>query len=223
MNRIRYGRGNSVGLRILFAFFGCVALTRAAEPVHAIVFFGDSLTFGYGLSDPDSQSYPALIQRRIDERQLPWRVINAGLSGDTTSGGVRRLNWVLRTPPDIFVLALGANDGLRGIPPAVTQANLETIIDRVRARYPQTRVVLAGMMMPPILGADFVAAYDAIYPRVAEEKHVRLIPFLLAGVGGVADLNQPDGIHPNVAGAAIVADNVWKTLAPLLTATKIGR
>lgn len=196
---------------------------RAAEPARTVVFFGDSITFGFGLPDPDAQSYPALIQRRIDERGLPWRVVNAGLSGDTTAGGLRRLGWTLREAPGIFVLALGANDGLRGIDPAVTQANLEAIIGRVRARYPQTRIVLAGMRMPPSLGADYVAAFDAVFPRVAREKRVRLIPFLLAGVGGNPALNQADGIHPNPAGAAVVAGTVWKTLAPLLEARSVGR
>jgi acyl-CoA thioesterase-1 len=212
-----------VPLRILFSLFACAALMRAAEPAPTVVFFGDSITFGFGLPDPDAQSYPALIQRRIDEQGLPWRVVNAGLSGDTTAGGLRRLGWTLREAPGIFVLALGANDGLRGIDPAVTQANLEAIIGRVRARFPQTRIVLAGMRMPPSLGADYVAAFDAVFPRVAREKRVRLIPFLLAGVGGNPALNQADGIHPNPAGAAVVAGTVWKTLAPLLEARSVGR
>lgn len=205
-----------MALRILFAFFLCVGATRAAEPVHTIVFFGDSITFGFGLDDPDSQSYPALVQQKIDREGLPWHVVNAGLSGDTTSDGLRRLNWVLHNHADLFVVALGANDGLRGIDPALTQMNLVAIIRHIQEHSPNTRIVLAGMMMPTTLGADYVRAFDAIYPRVAQMEHVPLIPFLLADVGGVPSLNQADGIHPNAAGAAIVANTVWKTLAPFL-------
>jgi acyl-CoA thioesterase-1 len=210
-----------VALRLFFAIVACAGLVRAAEPVHTLVFFGDSLTFGYGLDDPNAQSYPALIQQKIDREGLPWHVVNAGLSGDTTSDGLRRINWVLRQHADVFVLALGSNDGLRGINPSLTQMNLIAMIDRVRKQSPGTPVILAGTLMPSSLGPDYVNAFDSIYPRVAQLEHVPLIPFLLAGVGGIPTLNQADGIHPNSTGAAIVANTVWKTLAPFLTKVKV--
>lgn len=181
-----------------------------------IVFFGDSLTAGYGLEDPSTQAYPALIQRRLAAAGLPWKVVNAGLSGETSAGGERRVGWILRGPVDIFVLALGGNDGLRGLPPAVTRANLDAIIERVRDRYPGARIVVAGMRMPPTMGEDYTRAFAATFPEVAADEHAVLIPFLLAGVGGDPRLNQADGIHPTAAGQAIVAETVWRALRPLL-------
>lgn len=205
--------------RLSRIIFLCLALTagwlRAAE-TRTVVFFGDSLTAGYGLDDPASEAYPALIQKKITAAKLPWRVVNAGLSGETTSGGLRRVEWILRQPVDVFVLALGANDGLRGIEPAVTQASLQGIIDRVRAKYPAAKIVLAGMQMPSNMGEDYTRPFAAIYPVLAEKNHLVLIPFLLADVGGHMDLNQADNIHPNAAGAAKVADTVWQSLHPLL-------
>ena len=192
-----------------------VARLGAAEP-RTIVCFGDSLTAGYGLDDPDSQSYPALIQRKIDAAGLPWRVVNAGLSGETTAGGLRRVDWILQQPIDIFLLASGGNDGLRGIDPALTRANLVGIIEKVRARYPSAKIVLAGLMMPPNMGQEYTAAFAATYPWVANKEHVALIPFLLEGVGGHPDLNQADGVHPTAEGDVIVAENIWRFLAPLL-------
>lgn len=189
-------------------------LALAASEPRTIVFFGDSLTAGYGL-DPE-EAYPALIQQRIDAARLPWRVVNAGLSGDTTSAGLRRLDWILRQRVDILVLELGGNDGLRGIPPETSRANLQAMIDRARARYPDCIVVLAGMQMPPNMGEDYRRAFAAIFRELAENNQIPFIPFLLEGVGGIADLNLPDGIHPNERGQRIVADNVWKVLRPLL-------
>jgi acyl-CoA thioesterase I len=188
---------------------------RAAE-LRTIVFFGDSLTAGLGLENPAAESYPALIAGKIAAAGLPWRVVNAGVSGDTSAGGERRIDWVLQQPVDLLVLELGANDGLRGIDPAVTRANLTAIIERVRARRPAATVVLAGMQMPPSLGADYLKAYAATFPAVAQAEHIPLIPFLLEGVGGHSDLNQADGMHPTAAGDAIVAENVWRVLRPLL-------
>ena len=203
--------------RSFFVWCVCgVGQLFAAEPARTIVFFGDSLTAGYGLADPAAQSYPALIQEKISAARLGWRVVNAGLSGETTSGGLRRIDWILRQPVDLFVLALGANDGLRGINPAVTRANLQQIIDRVRAKNPKASLVLAGMQMPPAMGADFAHAFGKIYPEVAAKNDATLIPFLLEGVGGRRDLNQADTIHPSAAGNVIVAETVWKTLRPLL-------
>jgi acyl-CoA thioesterase-1 len=209
--------------RRLFAAFASVVCAgiAAAQPSPAaprtLVFFGDSLTAGYGLDDPDAEAFPSLIQRKIAAAALPWRVVNAGLSGETSAGGLRRVDWVLRQPADIFVLELGANDGLRGVTPAVTRTNLEAIIDRVRAQAPAARIVLAGMRMPPNLGEDYAEAFAEIFPEVAAKKRVALIPFLLEGVGGRSDLNQGDGMHPTAAGDVIVANTVWRVLQPLLT------
>lgn len=196
---------------------------RSAEPssvgpagARTIVFFGDSITFGNGLNDPASQAYPALIQKKIDAAHLAWRVVNAGSSGETTSGGLRRVEWILRQPVDVFVLALGGNDGLRGIDPAISLANLQGIIDRVRAKNPRAKIVLAGLQLPPSLGPDYTRDFAAIYPALAEKNHATLVPFLLEGVGGVPELNQPDLIHPTAEGHVLVAENVWKILRPLL-------
>jgi acyl-CoA thioesterase-1 len=188
----------------------------AAAPPRTIVFFGDSLTAGYGLADPATEAFPALIQARLDAARLPWRIVNAGLSGETSSGGLRRIDWILRAPADVFVLALGANDGLRGINPAVTRSNLEQIIKRVRAKNPQTKIVLAGMQLPPEMGAAFARDFGAVFPAVAQAQEATLIPFLLEGVGGRADLNLADRIHPNPAGHAVIAETVWQVLRPLL-------
>lgn len=186
---------------------------RAAE-TRTLVFFGDSLTAGYGL-DPD-EAYPALIQRKIDAAGLRWRVVNAGLSGETTAGGLRRLDWILRQRVDLFVIELGGNDGLRGIDPEATRANLQALIERIRARYPDVIVVLAGMQLPTNLGPEHTRRFAAMYPELAEKNHAVLIPFLLDGVGGVPSLNLPDGIHPTAEGHQIVAETVWRVLRPLL-------
>lgn len=190
-----------------------VAGLGAAE-TKTLLFFGDSLTAGYGL-DPDD-AFPAVIQRKLEAAGKPWRVVNAGLSGETTAGGLRRLDWILRQRVDIFVLALGGNDGLRGIDPAASRANLDAMIQRVRARYPGAKIVLAGMQMPANLGADYTRQFAAMYPELARQKQITLIPFLLEGVGGVPELNQADGIHPTAAGHKIVAETVWRVLEPLL-------
>ena len=206
-------------LPFLFAWLVCFAVTsaslRAAE-LKTIVFLGDSLTAGYGLDDPASQAYPALIQAKIDAAHLPYRVVNAGLSGDTTAGGVRRIDWILRQPIDLLVLALGGNDGLRGLAPTLSQANLQAIIDRLREKNPRTQLVLAGMQMPVSMGEGYAAAFRAMYPALAEKNRAALVPFLLEGVGAQPDLNQPDLIHPTAAGQKLLAENVWKILRPLL-------
>jgi acyl-CoA thioesterase I len=193
-----------------------LAAADAAPGQRTLVFFGDSLTAGYGLADPDTQSFPALIQGRIDAGHLPWKVVNAGLSGETSAGGLRRIDWIMRQQVDLLVLELGANDGLRGTAPAVTQANLQAIIDRVRLKYPATPIVLAGMRMPPSMGQDYVDAYDGIFPALALKNHLTLIPFLLEGVAARPELNQGDSIHPTAEGDRIVAEGVWKVIAPLL-------
>ena len=192
------------------------AFLSAADP-RTLVFFGDSLTAGYGLEDPATQAYPALVQEKIAAAGLPWRVVNAGLSGETTSGGARRIDWILRQPVDVFVLALGGNDGLRGIEPGISRAGLERIMERVREKNPAARLVVAGMMMPPMLGADYTREFSALYPELAKKYSATLIPFLLAGVGGDPALNQDDQIHPTARGHAVVAETVWRALQPLLT------
>jgi len=208
--------------RSIFLFLMLLSSLRADAAPKTVIFFGDSLTFGYGLEDPSTQSYPALIEQKIKAGGIAAKVINAGISGDTSSGGLSRVDWVLKQNVDIFVLALGANDALRGVDPAVTQSNLNAIIARVRRKSPDAVIILAGMRMPDILGVDFVRAYAKVYPSVAAAQHVTLIPFLLEGVGGRKELNQADGIHPNAAGAAVVANTVWKTLAPILLTPRFG-
>lgn len=192
---------------------GLAAGLAAAEP-KTIVFFGDSLTAGYGV-DPD-EAYPALIQKKIEGAGLPWRVINAGLSGETTAGGLRRLDWILRQKVDIFVIELGGNDGLRGIAPPVTRSNLNRMIERIRQQAPDVRVVITGMLLPTNMGPEHTRDFAAIFPDIARESGAVLIPFLLDGVGGNPSLNLPDGIHPTADGHKIVAETVWRTLQPLL-------
>jgi acyl-CoA thioesterase-1 len=195
------------------------ALPAAAPAVSAartVVFLGDSLTAGYGLADPASEAYPALIGARLRAAGATWKVVNAGISGDTTAGGLRRVDWTLRAPVDVLVVALGANDGLRGVDPAVTAANLRGIIERARARHPGVRILLAGMQLPPELGANHTAAFARVFPDVAAATGASLVPFLLDGVGGDPALNLADRIHPNAAGHAVMAATVWPHLEPLL-------
>lgn len=180
-----------------------------------ILFFGNSLTAGYGLESPE-EAFPARIQQKIDSLKLPYKVISAGLSGETSAGGNERIEWVLKQPFDIFVLELGANDGLRGLATEATYRNLASIIKKVRATNPDCQIVLAGMMVPPSMGSTYVKKFQAIFPALAKEYRLFLIPFLLEGVGGEVDLNQKDGIHPTSAGQKILAENVWKVLEPLL-------
>lgn len=179
-----------------------------------IVFFGNSLTAGYGL-EPE-QAFPFLIQNKIDSLNLNYKVVNAGVSGETSSGGNSRISWILKQPVDVFVLELGANDGLRGIPVAETKRNLQEIIDEVKAKYPQAQFVLAGMQVPPNMGAKYASDFQSIFAALAKQNNITLIPFLLEGVGGDVKFNQQDGIHPNVEGARIVAENVWKQLQSVL-------
>jgi acyl-CoA thioesterase-1 len=199
----------------LLAGLACViAVAAAAAEPKTVVFFGDSLTAGYGL-DPD-EAYPALIQRKLDAAGRAWRVVNAGLSGDTTAGGLRRLDWILRQKVDAIVIELGGNDGLRGIPVEVTRQNLEAMIERIRAKDPRVTIVVAGMQLPTNMGPAYTEGFAALFPDVAQKHGVALIPFLLEGVGGIPELNLPDGIHPTAAGHRIVAETVWRVLDPLL-------
>jgi acyl-CoA thioesterase-1 len=195
------------------------ATTAAEAPAPqgqaAILFFGDSITAGLGV-EPD-EAYPALIGQRVDSLHLPYTVVNAGLSGETSAGGRSRINWVLsRQPVGVFVLELGGNDGLRGLPLADTRQNLQAIIDTVRQKAPQAKIVLAGMQIPPNMGPAYAADFKRLYGEIAAKNKLTLIPFLLENVGGVARLNQRDGIHPTPAGHKLVARTVWRTLQPIL-------
>lgn len=199
---------------------------RAADPAAPVrlLVLGDSLAAGFGV-DPDT-AYPAVLQQRARAAGLPIEVVNGGVSGDTTAGGLRRLNWLLRQPPDVLLIALGGNDGLRGLPPAATRSNLLAIVDAARARVPSLPVVLAGMQMPPNMGDDYTRAFREVFPAVAKERDAALVPHLLEGVGGRPDLNLPDGIHPTPAGHAVIASNVWPVLEPVLrqaAATRGGK
>lgn len=180
-----------------------------------IVFFGDSLTAGYGLEDVDD-AFPGIIQNKIDALGLGYSIVNSGVSGETTSGGKNRIDWVLNEEPSVFILELGANDGLRGVPLDQSKANLQTIIDAVKTKYPETIIVLAGMQIPPNMGQDYTTAFKNMFPDLAKENNLYLVPFLLEDVGGIPDLNQSDGIHPTKAGHKILAENVWTVLQPIL-------
>ncbi|MCJ7465811.1 MAG: arylesterase [Maribacter sp.] len=184
-----------------------VATTTGSK---VILFFGNSLTAGYGLDI--QEAFPALVQQRIDSLRLPFTVINSGVSGETTTGGKNRLNWVLDQKIDVVVLELGANDGLRGIPLQETRKNLQEIIDAVRSKNPETKIVLAGMQIPPNMGNAYTSEFRNIYPDLAKKNDTYLIPFLLKDVAGIPELNQDDGIHPTAEGEKIVADNVWDVL-----------
>lgn len=183
-----------------------------AEKGPLVVFLGDSLTAGLGL--PEEQAYPALLDRRLDAKGAPVRVLNAGVSGDTTAGGLARLDWLLKQKPDILVLGLGGNDGLRGLELGQTEKNLREIVRRAQASG--VRVLLLGMMIPPNYGAEYTERFRAMYPRIAEDLDVPLVPFLLEGVGGIAEFNQEDGIHPTAKGQEIVANNVEPYLIELV-------
>lgn len=191
-----------------------LALFSATPPAKVILFYGDSLTAGNGLAV--EEAFPALIQKKLTEKGKAVKVINAGLSGETSAGGISRLDWVLRQPVDIFVLELGANDGLRGLPLDQTQKNLQAIIDKVKTKNPAVKIVVAGMMVPPNLGPDYTTKFQKIFPALAKKNNAALIPFLLQDVAGNEKLNNPDGIHPNVEGHKIVANTVLKVLEPLL-------
>jgi acyl-CoA thioesterase-1 len=227
MQKLQY----SALIIIILLSFGCgspkttvdssdtsVTKTASAQSTNTktVLFFGDSLTAGYGLDDPASQSFPGLIQARIDSLKLPYKVINGGLSGETSAGGKGRIDWLLRQKVDVFILELGANDGLRGIPTTETAKNLQTIVDHVKAKYPNAKLILTGMMVPPNMGADYATSFKKIFPALAQKNSMLLVPFLLQNVAGIKELNQGDGIHPTARGAKIVANNVWAVLKGVL-------
>lgn len=225
---MRYKPGSTIIICVFLLVAGCSDNKKSASADQnnstttntttvkkkSIVFFGNSLTAGYGLSP--EQAFPALIQQKIDSLGLPYLAINAGLSGETSSGGLTRIDWILQQPMDIFILELGANDGLRGIPLAQTKKNLQDIIDKVKAKYPEAKLIFAGMQIPPNMGQTYSTEFRDMFGELAEKNSMALIPFLLEGVGGEPELNQEDGIHPTAEGHRIVADNVWKELEKLL-------
>ena len=180
-----------------------------------IMFFGDSLTAGYGLDT--EEAFPAVIQQIVDSLNLNYTVVNAGLSGETTASGRNRLDWVLNQKADVFILELGANDGLRGIPLNETRLNLQAIVNSVKEKNPDTVIILAGMQIPPNMGQEYTKEFRRIFPELADQNETYLIPFLLDNVAGIPELNQEDGIHPTVQGQKIVANNVWEVLEPVLT------
>lgn len=179
-----------------------------------IMFFGDSLTAGYGLDE--EESYPSLIQNRIDSLGLSYQVINAGLSGETTTGGLGRIDWVLQQPIDVFVLALGSNDMLRGLDLSLSKDNLRKILDKVREHSPSAKIILAGMLAPPNMGEDYSRGFNGMFGEIAKDYNASLIPFLLEGVAGDPSLNLADGKHPNAIGQTIVVENVWQILKEVL-------
>ena len=190
--------------------------TNETSEEKIILFFGNSLTAGYGLDT--EEAFPALIQDRLDSLGLQYTTINSGLSGETTSGGLNRLEWVLNQKVDIFVLELGANDGLRGVPLRETRDNLQAIIDLVREKNGNTKIILAGMQIPPNMGQAYTEEFKRLFPQMAEKNEVRLIPFLLEGVAGNPELNLDDGIHPTAEGQKIVRENVWDVLFEVIEA-----
>jgi len=207
------------------AFYGialglCVFLPAlSAQPASpaatkTILFLGDSLTAGLGVQK--TEAFPALIADKIRAAGLPFTVEDAGLSGDTSAGGLRRIDWLLQRPVDILVLELGGNDGLRGLDLKSLKANLQAIIDKTKAKNPQVKIVVAGMQVPPNLGAEYARGFERLFAELAKENNAVLIPFLLEGVGGNRELNQQDLIHPSAAGHRIIAELVWRTLEPIL-------
>lgn len=177
--------------------------------------FGDSITAGYGLDD-SADAFPALLQQKMDSLDLNYTVINSGVSGETTAGGKSRIDWVIKQMPTLFLLELGANDGLRGVPLTETRSNLQAIIDVVKAKSPKTTIILAGMELPPNMGLDYTTAFKQLFADLAKKNNLEFIPFILKDVGGIKALNQSDGIHPNVEGHKILAKTVWEVVKPLI-------
>jgi acyl-CoA thioesterase I len=193
------------------------ATSTTAAAKKNILFFGNSLTAGYGLDDASTAGFVGLTQQKIDSLNLPYRCVNAGLSGETTAGGNSRIDWVIEQQPvDIFILELGGNDALRGLKTEDSERNLQGILDKVKAKYPSAKIILSGMEAPRSMGNAYTSAFHNIYPNLAKKNAIALIPFVLEGVGGIAELNQKDGIHPTAEGNKIIVESIWKVLKPLL-------
>jgi len=226
-------RRSILGVLLLAGIFACdsidskkqtattekaIEVAAASEPAEdkrkVILFYGNSITAGYGLDI--SEAFPAVIQERLDSLGYEYYVINAGLSGETSAGGLSRIDWVLKTPVDIFSLELGGNDGLRGISLDETERNLSQIIEKVKQSNPQVKIIVAGMQIPPNMGQEYTDRFKGIFPMLAEKHNTALIPFILEGVGGIPELNLPDGIHPTPEGHKMLADNVWAVLKPII-------
>jgi acyl-CoA thioesterase-1 len=204
---------------LIFTFFITYPYLLSGD-TRTVLFFGDSVTAGYGL-DP-LEAYPARIQEKINSSGLNFKAVNGGLSGETSAGGLRRINWMLKRPIHILVLALGSNDGLRGLNTSVTKENLQAIIEITKYNYPRAKIMIAGLKAPPNMGSEYTEYFETIFTELAEVNKAVFIPFLLEGVAGVATLNQADGIHPNVEGHHILAENVWKYLKPLLVENNVS-
>ncbi|XWN37739.1 MAG: arylesterase [Balneola sp.] len=202
----------SVVLTIVLSVLMCV--NSEGQQKKSILFFGDSISAGYGIQP--QQAFPAVIQDKIDSLGLNYEVINGGLSGETSAGGLRRISWVLQRDIDIMILELGGNDGLRGIDLSSTKENLQQIIDQAKAKNPDMKIIIAGMQVPPNLGTDYTKEFQNLYPELAEENDLVLIPLILDKVGGRDEFMQPDQIHPNVQGHKVVAKTVWEVLYPIL-------
>jgi acyl-CoA thioesterase-1 len=184
------------------------------EKPKRILFFGDSITAGYGVGEENA--FPAFVQQKIDSLDWNFKAVNGGSSGETSAGGLSRIDWMLRQPVSVFVLELGGNDGLRGIDLDATKKNLQKIIDRVEAKYPDAEIVITGMQVPPNLGPEYTSNFKGIYPELAEENNAELIPYFLDDLGGDSELMQTDGIHPTEAGHRLLAEKTWKVLKPIL-------
>jgi acyl-CoA thioesterase-1 len=184
--------------------------------MQTILFFGDSLTAGYGLRNPADESYPAIIGQKINEAGLDYKITNAGVSGDTSSGGLHRINYWLSQPVSLFVLELGINDVIRGMVPSTTLKNLQAIIDKVKAKYPEVKIVIMGMQIPIFLHSPIAAQFREIYNKLAVDNKASLVPFFLEGVAGKTHLNLPDQLHPNAEGYKAIANNVWPVIKALL-------
>jgi len=198
---------------VIISILSVFGVFQAQKPV-TILFMGDSLTAGYGLTV--EESFPSVAGRILRQRGIQTTVINSGISGDTSAGGLARADWVLRQNIDIFFLELGANDGLRGLPVKETRKNLQAIIDKVKKKHPKVKIILAGMMVPPNMGKDYSIAFEQMFKDLAATNRCTRIPFLLEGVGGIAALNQSDGIHPTAKGHQIIGENVAKTIERVL-------
>ncbi len=203
-----------LGIAVSLLVSSALAQTSTPAGTKRLVFLGDSLGAGYGVKS--AEAFPALIAEKIRAAQLPYELENAGLSGDTTAGGLRRIDWLLQRQIDMLVIELGGNDGLRGLPVSATKANLQGIIEKAKAKNPAVKIVIAGMQIPPNLGADYASSFRSAFAEIAQANNATLIPFLLEGVGGIRELNQADSIHPTPAGHRMIADVVWKTLEPVL-------
>lgn len=186
--------------------------------VPTVLFFGTSLTAGYGLQA--DQSFPVVVQKKAKQAGLPINAVNAGLSGETSAGALRRIDWVLKTPAAVLVIETGGNDALRGLGVEAARSNVEQIVVRAKKAQPNAIILLMEMLAPPNLGPAYTAAFKDIYTSVAKQERVTLVPFFLDGVAGRPELNQSDGVHPNVAGARIAAENVWRVLKPVVAGLK---